>query len=205
MNLMPTSRQPALRRQLLARLMRLANANSAGPWYQWKDILLATYAEGDGFDSQRYEAPCWHCDSNGWVGDSDSGYECDHCNDGVHHITRTLLSRHSIDGHVFHRPMQTLANDESLSYAEESPQFRRRITGLVKHRETSWEASREAEAWILLITGSYRSLWRWLNGAGASLAGPGLPMNTVQWLLHQPDRLRMAWRKWKFRRDDIPF
>lgn len=207
MNLVPTSHEPSLRRWLLAQLMRLINANPTGYWYRWKDILLHLYGVPDGFDTQRLEAPCWTC---GGAGD------CYDCDDGVHHITRTKLWRWQIEGLVFHRPDEArIWNDSELQAIERLAQegvgapWRRRIIGRVKHRPTHPALSREAEAWLLLILGQYRTLSAWMRGAGSSLPSPcwWLPMCALRHALFVltslPARCRRAWQNYKNR--DIPF
>jgi len=202
MNLIPTSREPSLRRWILAWLMRLINANPTGYWYQWKDALLHWYGEKDGFDTQWIEALCWTCGGEG---------DCWDCDEGVHHVTRTRLWRWQIEGHVFHRPGDTkIWNDSELSALELTvPGWHRRIIGRVTHRPTPPALSREAEAWLLLLLGQYRSLGRWLQGAESSHLAPcwWLPFSAVRAALFTlrsiPAQCRRAWRN--YQNHDIPF
>lgn len=207
MNLIPISREPSLRRWILARLMRLINANPTGYWYRWKDILLHLYGEEDGFDTQRLEAPCWTCGGDG---------DCYDCDEGVHHVTRTKLWRWQIEGHVFHRPDEArIYTDDELNAIERWAQeglgakWHRRIIGRVAHRPTPPALSREAEAWLLLILGQYRSLGRWLQGAGSSHLAPcwWLPFSAVRAALLTlrsiPAQCRRVWMNYQSR--DIPF
>ena len=216
MNLIPTSREPSLRRWLLARLMKLINANATGYWYRWKDILLHRYGVPDGFDTQRLEAPCWSCGGTGWWGTDGNGCECCDCVDGVHHVTRTKLWRWQIEGFVFHRPDEArIWNDSELVaiertvFDDEHNKWHRRIIGRVQHRPTHPALSREAEAWLLLLLGQYRSLSAWMRGAGSSLPSPcwWLPMCAVRsaicFLTSLPARCRRAW--WSYKTRDLPF
>lgn len=211
MNLVPSIRQqpaPSLRRWILAQLMRIANRNGHPQWYAWKTRLLDIYATWDGFDTQRYEAPCWSCGGKG----GDEHQECYDCDGGVHHVTRTVLNRFVIEGLVFHqinhysRPM----NDMELHAIENCPGFRGRLTGIKSAKGTSQAASMEAEAWILLLCGGYATLWKWLNGAGLCYTFFGYPLGSVRWIIVRtrqlrflPQRLRNAWIRWQTR--DIPF
>lgn len=211
MNLIPSIEQqpaPSFRRWILAQLMRIANRNGHPQWYAWKTKLLQFYATRDGFDTQRYEAPCWNC-----VGGTDyTGNECWSCNAGVHHITRTVLNRFIIEGLVFHQIAgYRVENDNALCRFETLPDWRKRITTLKRSKGTSVAASMEAEAWILLLCGGYRALWKWLNGDGLSTyAFAGYPLGTLRWLIVRtrqlrllPQRLRNAWIRWQTR--DLPF
>lgn len=207
MNLIPQGTEPSLRRCILAALMRIANRNGHPQWHAWKTRLLECYATRDGFDTQRYEAPCWTC---GGAGGDDMG-ECWDCNDGVHHITRTVLTRHVIEGYVFHQiNRQRLYTDEDLDTVEQVDGWRRRLTGRKSSKGTSIAASMEAEAWILLLCGGYRNLWRWLGGSGLSYSFYGYPLGTVRSLImagkrifRLPVRLRYAWLCWRNRH--VPF
>lgn len=210
MNLVPSIDQqpaPSLRRWILAQLMRIANRNGHPQWYMWKTRLLKCYATPDGFDTQRYEAPCWNC-----VGGTDyTGNECWSCNDGVHHVTRTVLHRFVIEGLVFHQIGRVrIYHDEELEAFEELPGWQRRITTTKGPKGTSQAASMEAEAWILLLCGGYKTLWHFLNGAGLSYTFFGYPLGSLRWLIVRtrrlqflPQRLRNAWMRWKTR--DLPF
>lgn len=210
MNLIPSIEQqpaPSLRRWILAQLMRIANRNGHPQWYAWKTRLLQFYATPDGFDTQRYEAPCWSCCGKG----GDEHQECFDCNDGVHHVTRTVLHRYVIEGLVFHQIGRSrIYHDKELEAMEELPNWRKRITTTKGPKGTSQAASMEAEAWILLLCGGYRALWKWLNGAGLSYAFAGYPLGALRWIIVRtrqlqflPQRLRNAWMRWKNR--DIPF
>lgn len=208
MNLIPQGTEPSLRRCILAALMRIANRNGHPQWYAWKTRLLECYAERDGFDTQRYEAPCWTCGGAG----GDGMGECWDCTGGVHHVTRTVLTRYVIEGYVFHqvnhysRPM----NDLELCAMENCPGFRGRLTGKKSSKGTSQAASMEAEAWILLLCGGYRTLWRWLCGSGLAYSFYGYPLGTIRALIMAakrvtllPRRVRNAW--WQWRNRDLPF
>ena len=207
MNLIPQGHEPSLRRWLLAHLMRIANRNGHPQWYAWKTRLLECYAVADGFDTQRYEAPCWSCGGSG----VDEVGECQDCTDGVHHVTRTVLHRFVIEGLVFHQITRNrIWDDGELEAFEEHPAWKNRTTTKKHSKETTQAASMEAEAWILLLCGGYRALWRWLNGAGPCYAFPGYPLGTLRWLIVRtrqlrflPQRLRNAWRWWQAR--DLPF
>lgn len=207
MNIIPQGSQPSIRRWMLAQLMRIANRNGHPQWYAWKTILLDCYATPDGFDTQRYEAPCWSCGGSG----VDEIGECFDCNDGVHHVTRTVLYRYVIEGLVFHQIGRgRIYHDEELEAFEELPEWHRRITTTKGPKGTSQAASMEAEAWILLLCGGYKTLWKWLNGAGLCYTFFGYPLGSVRWLIVHtrqlrfvPQRLRNMWMCWKNR--DIPF
>jgi hypothetical protein len=207
MNLIPQGTTPSLRRCILAALMRIANRNGHPQWYAWKTRLLECYAERDGFDTQRYEAPCWTC---GGTGVDDMG-ECFDCNEGVHHVTRTVLTRYVIEGYVFHQLNRTrIDTDEDLDAIEHADGWRNRLTGKKSSKGTSQAASMEAEAWILLLCGGYRTLWRWLCGSGLAYSFYGYPLGTIRALIMAakrvpllPQRLRNAWWQWKNR--DLPF
>lgn len=209
MNLIPTTKEPSLRRWLLAQLMRLINANPTGYWYRWKDILLHLYGEEDGFDTQRLEAPCWTC---GGAGD------CYDCDEGIHHVTRTKLWRWTIEGFVFHRPDEAkIYTDSELNAIERWAQeglgapWHSRIIGRVRHRPTPACVSREAEAWLLLMLGRYKTLGQWFGGAGSSHLKPcaWLPLSAIRALVitlkHLPANCRRAWRHIQNRKSDIPF
>lgn len=210
MNLIPSpakQSEPSFRRWLLAQLMRIANRNGHPRWYACKTRLLAFYASPDGFDTQRYEAPCWNC-----VGGTDyTGNECWQCNAGVHHITRTMLHRYVIEGVVFHQIARfRIFYDEELDAIEHLEGWSgRRITTKKGPGKTSVAASMEAEAWILLLCGGYRALWQWLNGAGLAYRFVGYPLGTLRWLLTRPRewryRLHRAWADWRLSRGDVPF
>mgnify|MGYP000140150340 FL=1 len=210
MNLVPSIDQqpaPSLRRWILAQLMRIANRNGHPMWYAMKTRLLGFYAAPDGFDTQRYEAPCWSCGGSG----VDEIGECQDCSDGVHHVTRTLLHRFVIEGLVFHQIGRVrIYHDDELEAFEDVPKWRKRITTTKGPKGTSQAASMEAEAWILLLCGGYRALWKWLNGAGLCYAFAGYPLGTLRWLIVRtrqlrflPQRLRNAWIRWQTR--DVPF
>lgn len=210
MNLVPSIEQqpaPSLRRWFLAQLMRIANRNGHPQWYALKTYLLDFYATPDGFDTQRYEAPCWSC---GGFGVDEIG-ECHDCSDGVHHVTRTLLYRFVIEGLVFHQIGRVrIYHDDELEAFEDVPAWRKRITTTKSPKGTSQAASMEAQAWIFLLCGGYKALWRWLNGAGLCYRFIGYPLGTLRWMIVRtrqlrflPQRLRNAWIRWQTQ--DIPF
>ena len=210
MNIVPSIRQqpaPSLRRWILAQLMRIANRNGHPQWYAWKTRLLDFYATPDGFDTQRYEAPCWSCGGSG----VDEIGECQDCSDGVHHVTRTLLHRFVIEGLVFHQIGRVrIYHDEELEAFEDLPGWQRRIMTTKGPKGTSQAASMEAEAWILLLCGGYKTLWHFLNGAGLCYTFFGYPLGSLRWLIVRtrrlqflPQRMRNAWMRWQTR--DVPF
>jgi hypothetical protein len=201
MNLIPfvsEQPEPSLRRSVLGWLMRLVNRNPHRLWYVWKSRLLLFYGAEDGFDTQRYEAPCWTCGGSG----ADDYGSCDDCYEGVHHVTRTMLRRHVVEGMLFHQVVETgrIWDDAALEELEALEAWHRRLTGRVRHRATSERVSREAEAWMLLVLGQYRGLWQWLNGAGVQWQEHvGLPMVTLRFVLTRPKLWRRRLSQWWLR------
>jgi hypothetical protein len=200
MNLIPTLAQqpePSLRRAVLGWLMRIANRKPLLHWYDNKALLLEFYGEKDGFDLQTIAAECWECDGEG----------CPACDwDGIHHTTRTILTRRRVGGCIFHTPGRAWWLED---YADliARPGFRRHITRRIKHRPCDPRAAREAVALILLLTGHYQAWWRAITYGGPHVSGTvAFPtVNTGFYPQHLLAKAIHTCRLWLDNDADLPF
>lgn len=209
MNLIPTLHQqpePSLRRSMLGWLMRIANRHPLHLWYENKSRMIAVYGEPDGFDLQTVDAACWECGGGGvrdFYGEGDC--DCPACDGtGIHHRTRTVLHRFIVGGNVFHQVgRRWYAEDYARLITH--PDYRRHITGRVKHRPASAHNAREALGCILLLCGFYRSWWRLITTGTTNNTLPSFPADHFD--LRHPQHC-LAWLIARFQRHpdhDIPF
>lgn len=201
---------PSLRRTVLAHLMRVANSNPCRQrWYPLKDKLCWHFGLDDGYDVQEVRAECWRCTD----GYTEEGYECGYCNEGIHHITRTKLTRFNIEGIIFHRPSAKISCEAEFQFLSTGAVnvLTRRIT----HRPRSEAASRESLLWIYLIFFGHARSWKIL--LSELRTGPTYPFHLfrpllglsslIQWTLCHlsPHPYRRWWFAFKNRHNDIPF
>ena len=135
---------PSLRLGLLGWLMHVANASRAqgDDWYSLKNELLARYGVADGYDTQRIEATCHDC----------LGHGCRRCSNGVHHITRTMLNRWTLQGYHFHTLGRTKLTEDELEVLRAANPLHTHYTTHVQHGPgINEKASREAFLWLVLL------------------------------------------------------
>lgn len=154
-------------------------ANSQPPWqfkrefYAVKKRLLTKHATPDGADVQHLPGKqCWTCEGTGWYS---KGRLCDKCSGtGWYKSPKWVcLDRHRWGKYVFHMPGE-------VSYTKPEPDITR-IVGYVEHKSYG-KLSDEAFAWLCLLCGEWRLLWRWLN-ASYYTSFPWWPWLSVQWAI----------------------
>lgn len=171
----------------LATLLHLAN--SQPPWqfkrefYAIKERLLKRYGTPDDADVQHLPGKqCWTCDGTGLY----SKYsECRKCWGTGWYLSPVwvCLDRYRWGKYVFHMPGE-------VSYTKPEPDITR-IFGYVEHRGYG-KRSDEAFAWLCLLCGEWRLLWRWLN-ASYYTSFPWWPWLSVQLAI---GTVSYYWERW---------
>jgi hypothetical protein len=172
--------------QVLSHLLHLANASPPAmlkrDFYRVKDRLLKKYGEPDGCDVQHIKGKvCFRCHGSGtdlWREDY-----CERCDgSGWWRSPKWIcLDRWRFGRYVFHIPGE-------VSYTKPDPDVTR-IEGFISHADYGGRSD-EAFAWLCLLYGEWRLLWRWLTGSYCC------GWQWRPWLLAQKFVCLTAW-KWR--------
>lgn len=216
MNLFPHDlTTPSLRLTLLARIMQVANARPefmSDQWYSLKTRLIKRFGSPDGYDTQRLEASCHECAG---TGKDLLGHTCRRCDNGVHHITRTLLSRWKIQDTVFHQIEKSkLTEAELANIRSHHPALHHHFTARIIHPPGfGAKASREALLWLTLSFDGVRALVRLLSRGAYCYPGiyPLLHLQRLVFDLHisliqfRRRTRAAAMQTWSPANEEIPF